>query len=72
MQTFDLLRVGNFTSIPVQLILRKNVKDEFILEIEYPSEKIHMNILGLIDFAINKDNLKRFSLTYAVISRILN
>ena len=66
MQTFDIWRVGNFTSIPVQLILRKNVRLHLILEIEYPSEKIKLNILGLTDFAINKSNPKRFSLSYAV------
>lgn len=66
---FRLNKCGNFGSlvlIPTLLILRKDINDRFILEIETNYSKITLAANAILELNLCKENPKKFSLTYKI------
>jgi DNA repair exonuclease SbcCD ATPase subunit len=71
LQTFNLKKISKFSEIDVQLIMRKNVNNDFVIEIETNSERNTILPENIADFGPNKDIPGQFTLCYKHKSHLL-
>jgi len=64
LQTFNIKKVTKVMELPTQLIMRKNVNDEFIIEIETNAERVTILPENIHQFFENKDVDGQFTLEY--------
>lgn len=68
-QIFRLKRIGNLGSlvvIPTLLIIRRDLQNAYILELENYFSKITLNARDIMELSINKENKNKFSIVYRI------